>query len=124
MIDLNEMLSSINVKRFSTSIHKCLKQFTLDDLNECKSQRFSDLSGNPYLFDLDIDRIYDVVFDWKTFNDDGYMWTYILRDRWDGSNIIDDSKILGEAYSMLIGSNFVNITKEEIRDSKIETIFE
>ena len=124
MIDLEEKINFTNIKRYDISIHKCLKQFTKEDLDDCKSQRFSDLSGNPYIFDLEVGRVYDTIWDWKTLNDDGYMWGYILKDKWDGNTIIDDNKILGSAYSLVIINNFIDVTKEEIRNNKIETILE
>jgi hypothetical protein len=125
MINLKEILTSIGIGRYSLDKdYICIKQFTEEDLKDCRKQRFSDLSGIPYKFDFEVGRTYDIIEDWRTLNDDGYMWITILKERYQGGNIITDDMILGSVYSMIILSNFRKKELDEIREEKIDELFD
>lgn len=126
MIDIKEKLSLLTkeIGRYNVLTHLCHSQFTEKDLEECINQRFSDLGGNPYKFDFEVGKIYDTIWDWRTFDDDGYMWVTILKERLNGRTLITDDMILGRVYSLVIINNFEEITLRELREEKINQILE
>jgi hypothetical protein len=120
MIDLLE--SSYGIKRFSIETHQCVRLFTEDVMDECLRQRFHDLSGTPIHLDFEVGRIYDFLMDWFTLNDDGYMWCSVLKKRYCGQTVIQESEIIGRIYTTVLISCFRKLEKDEIRNLKIEEI--
>jgi hypothetical protein len=120
MIDLLE--SSYGIKRFSIETHQCVRLFTEDVMDECLRQRFHDLSGTPIHLDFEVGRIYDFLMDWFTLNDDGYMWCSVLKKRYCGQTVIQESEIIGKIYTTVLISCFRKLEKDEIRNLKIEEI--
>jgi|688.fasta_scaffold832138_2 hypothetical protein len=120
MIDLLE--SSYGIKRFSIETHQSVRLFTEDVMDECLRQRFHDLSGTPNHLDFEVGRIYDFLMDWFTLNDDGYMWCSVLKKRYCGQTVIQESEIIGRIYTTVLISCFRKLEKDEIRNLKIEEI--
>jgi hypothetical protein len=110
-------------------------------MDECLRQRFHDLSGTPIHLDFEVGRIYDFLMDWFTLNDDGYMWCSVLKKRYCGQTVIQESEIcsvlkkrycgqtviqeseiIGRIYTTVLISCFRKLEKDEIRNLKIEEI--
>lgn len=127
MINLKEKnsLVTLEIERYSVRKFLCNLQFTEADLEECINQRFSDLCGGyPYRFDFEVGKIYDTIWDWKTFDDDGYMWVTILKERLNGETIITSDMILGSVYSIVMLNNFEEVTLVELREEILNRILE
>lgn len=127
-INLSEKSSAIpNLKRWSViKNYRCKFKFTEFDFMDMRSLRFSDISDYKYgpmkHLDFEVNRIYDVVEDWTTLDDDGYMSVFILKDRWKGEDLITEDRILGRIYSSVLISHFKWLPPDVVRDGLIDQI--
>lgn len=127
MIDITDKInfpSGNGIRRFNIETHECVRQFTKEVMDECLNQRFHDPSGRPFYLDFEVGRIYDVLIDWTTLNDDGYLWATVLKDRYCGHRTIHESEILVRIYSTVLISCFRKLGLDEIRNLKILDIID
>lgn len=127
-INLSEKYHVIpNLKRWSViRNYLCKSKLTESDFKDMKSLRFSDISDYKYghmkILDFEVNRTYDVVEDWTTLDDDGYMSVFVLKDRWKGENLITEDRILGRIYSSVLISHFEWLPPDVVRDGLIDQI--
>ena len=95
----------------------CIKEFTEEDLTEIKSSKYQFSYPNRYnMIILEINEIYDIVYDWYTLNDEGECQIEIKKGE----------KSLGVTYSPIIRTHFEPIDsplgKAIIRNKNIDSI--
>jgi hypothetical protein len=118
IIDLDEVIMFGNRYKISRS-WVCLRLYDDKTLKEVKSLMFSDIDFPPYKVDLEIGKIYDIIWDWRHFDDGGYMTVYIVEDRWKGERKV---KCKDRVYSSVIETHFQKMEDWETRQKVLENL--
>jgi len=97
----------------------CRRLYDDKMLEEVRSLMFSDIDFPPYKVDLELGKMYDIVWDWRHLDDGGYMTVYILKSRWMGERMVE---CVGRVYSSIIDTHFQKMEDWEIRDGVLNTL--
>jgi hypothetical protein len=88
-------------------------------LEEVRSLWCSDIDFPPYKVDLELGKMYDIVWDWRHLDDGGYMTVYIVDDRWMGERMVE---CRDRVYSSIIDTHFQKVEDWEVRDGVLNTL--